>query len=110
MLSSCKWSDSNLGDNYYYLDKYEAIDIGFPDGAIIYKSQQENVFYNVIVHGNVVNVGFNDQFIIVKQIPINHPMDTCYFIILKNTDQVYGPLQFGTFRKITKVFDISLKL
>jgi hypothetical protein len=110
MLSSCKWSDAHLGDNYYYLNKYEAIDSGYPDGAIIYKSQQENVFQNVMVNGNVVKVNFNDQFILAKQSPLKHPTDTVYFIILKKLDKVYGPLKADSFINMKKVFRISLKL
>lgn len=110
MLSSCKWSEANLGDNYYYLNKYEAIDIGYPNGAIIYKSQQEDVFQNVMVPGNVVNVNFNDQYIIAKQSPLKYPTDTVYFIILKNVDKVYGPLKADSFANMKKVLKITLKL
>lgn len=33
--------DSDLGDGYYFLTEYEAEDIGFIDGAVIYKSPKK---------------------------------------------------------------------
>jgi hypothetical protein len=33
--------NEDLGDGYYYLPPYEALDIGFPEGAVIYKSSQK---------------------------------------------------------------------
>ena len=48
--------DQNLGDNYYYLPKYEAKDIGYPGGAIVYKSAEKNIFKEVKIEGEVINV------------------------------------------------------
>ena len=96
-------NEQNLGDNYYYLPEYEAIDIGYPYGAIIYKSEQRYVFNDVKIHRNVISINKNKQFIIAIQqddsiniksgqsnvLDSNH---LHYFIILKKTDVVYGPL------------------
>ena len=95
-------NEQDLGDNYYYLPKYEAVDIGYPDGAIIYKSAQRNVFSDVKIHRTVICVNKNKDFIIaiqqddsvnIKSIQSN-VLDSIYlhyFIIAKQTDMVYGP-------------------
>ena len=59
--------NQELGDNYYFLHDYEAVDIGFPDGAVIYKATQKNVFNNIKIHGNVVGANSNNDFIIAIQ-------------------------------------------
>ena len=95
-------NEQNLGDNYYYLPEYEAIDVGYPEGAIIYKSEQRYVISDVKIHRNVISVNKNKQFIIaiqqdesvnIKSIQSN-VLDSIYlhyFIIVKQTDMVYGP-------------------
>ncbi len=95
-------NEQDLGDNYYYLPKYEAVDIGYPEGAIIYKSAQRNVFVDVKIHRNVTSVNKNRDFIIAiqqddsvniknKQSNVLDDDDLHYFIIVKFTDIVYGP-------------------
>jgi len=94
--------EQDLGDNYYYLPRYEAIDIGFPGGGIIYKSTQKNVFSNIKIYGNVINVNTNEDYIVAIQnadtsyIATTHSTDAKkeslqYFIIQKKSDLVYGP-------------------
>lgn len=92
LLLSCQWSNADLGDSYYYLDKYEAKDIGFPDGAIIYKSETKNLFKDVKISKEVVEVKHNDNFIFAKQLANANRLDTSYYIIDKVGDKVYGPL------------------
>lgn len=93
-------NEQDLGDNYYYLPEYEAIDIGYPDGAIIYKSAQRNVFSDVKIHRTVIGVNKNKDFIIAIQhddsVNVKCMQSTVldsihYFIIAKQTDKVYGP-------------------
>ncbi|MDP2337288.1 MAG: DUF3997 domain-containing protein [Bacteroidota bacterium] len=94
--------EQNLGDNYYYLPKYEAIDVGYPGGAIIYKSPQKNLIRNIKVHGNVYEVSFNEDFIIAIQNADTSYLEKAhssiaeknslnYFIIVKKSDLIYGP-------------------
>ena len=53
-------SDRELGDGYYFLPKYESIDIGYPEGeAIIYKSNQEYSFDEIKISGDVLEVASN---------------------------------------------------
>ncbi len=86
-----------LGNDYYYLPLYEAIDIGFPGGSVIYKSYQKNVFTDIKIRGEVTAVNYDDNFIIAtqqkKENAENYSDKTVnYFIIVKITDDVYGPL------------------
>lgn len=84
------------GERYYYLPEYEAYDLGFPDGGIIYKSSEHNVFSQIIIHGNVVAMNENSAFIIALQRNNEstanstlHSMN--YYIIDRKTDAIYGP-------------------
>lgn len=95
-------SEQYLGDNYYYLPKYEALDIGYPGGSIIYKSDKKNVFVDVKIPNEVIMVNKNKEYIIAIQqdhsahntsMPTNilDSSNLNYFIINKHTDIVYGP-------------------
>jgi len=110
ILSGCRWNDADLGNNYYYLNQYNSVDYGFTDGAIIYKSTQENVFQDIKVSGNVVKVNFNEDYIIAKRIENNNMYDTTYFIIVKKLDKVIGPLKMNSFRQMENKLKIELKL
>lgn len=86
-----------LGDNYYYLPSYEAIDIGYQEGSIIYKSKTKNVFNNIKVPGEVLYVNYDENFIIAVQnsnVNIKEAKDKRlnYFIIVKKSDIVLGPM------------------
>lgn len=116
-------NEQDLGDNYYYLPKYEAVDIGYPDGAIIYKSAERNVFSDVKIHRNVISVVKNKDFIIAIQqddsVNIKSTQTNVlnsnylhYFIITKQTDMVYGPFSKNEYLKKRDELKIphSLKL
>lgn len=92
LFSNCTRDNAELGDSYYYLDNIEAIDIGYPDGAIIYKSKSKLQFDTVIISKEVVHATHNDNFIIAKQLATTNRLDTSYYIIDKNIGKVYGPL------------------
>lgn len=86
--------EQDLGDNYYFLPEYEAIDIGFPDGPIIYKAQQKFIFNDIKLRGNLVSVNSNSDFIIAAQktdslFVVNDSL--LYYIIVKKSDSTYGP-------------------
>ena len=71
-----KQNDQDLGANYYYLPKYEAIDIGYPGGGIVYKSPQKGSFDEIIIHGNVIQAIANKQFIDRKSTRLNSSHST----------------------------------
>ena len=111
LLTACQWNDAKLGHHYYYLNQDEATDVGYPGGAIIYKSAQEYSYSDVIVSGNVVEVRFNDQFIVAKQKPIEKATDTIwYFLINKTNDRVYGPCSMDSIHVLMNKLDVKLKI
>lgn len=89
--------DWDLGNSYYYLPAYEAIDTGTEEGSMIYKSNQRNVFSEIKIYGEVTGVNHDENFIIATQRKrgkvenVNNKI-VQYFIINKKTDVVYGPL------------------
>jgi hypothetical protein len=106
-------NERELGNGYYFLPKYEAIDIGYPDGeAIIYKSKQEYSFSDIIVDGDVIDVKADSKFIIAKQDPIidwkRNEGILKYFIILKKNDSLIGSLNIDEFELNLKKLGIEL--
>ena len=90
-------NDWDLGNNYYYLPPYEAVDIGNPEGSMIYKSYQREVFSEIKIYGEVTVVNHDENFIIAIQRKSDKAENTnnkilSYFIINKKTDAIYGPL------------------
>jgi hypothetical protein len=67
-IISCR-DEANLGYNYYYLSKYDAMDIGMPLGAIVYKSDNKNSFNNVIIYGDVLQCVSNSKYVLALQKP-----------------------------------------
>ncbi|NCA85794.1 MAG: DUF3997 domain-containing protein [Clostridia bacterium] len=105
--------EQDLGDNYYYLPDYEAIDIGFPNGAIIYKATQKNVFNDVKVHGSVVDVNSDSDFIIASQKIGSSYVgkdSLLYYIIVKKTDLISGPYNKEEYLQKREELSIPQKL
>lgn len=65
----CDNDNQVLGHDYYYLPDYEALDMGYVGGGILYKSGIKNSFENVIIPANVVKVKANKRYIIAIQKP-----------------------------------------
>jgi hypothetical protein len=106
-------NDYDLGDSYYYLPKYESIDIGYPEAeAIIYKSAKKNLFTDVKIRGDVISVSSNKDLILASQHPTNiHGIDTVrYFIIRKEMDAVYGPYKKEEYLLMRKQLRIPQEL
>jgi hypothetical protein len=106
-LSSCQ-DESHLGNSYYYLDSFEAIDVGFPDGAIIYKGDKELHFDTTIISKEVIMVTHNDKFIFAKQLATSDIHDTNYYYIDKYSEVVYGPLTLDSSKKISALLNTGL--
>lgn len=103
-----------LGGGYYFLPKYEAIDIGYPDQeAIIYKSENEYVFKSVVIRGDVLDVHSNSKYIIAKRDPLVDENKNSgvleYYIIKKKNDTVIGPLSHKKFLEMTKKLNVNLQ-
>ena len=113
-LICCSCSDRKLGDNYYFLPKYESIDVGYPNSeAIVYKSNQEYVFNNIIIRGDVLEINFNSKYIIAKRDPlISRDKNSGlieYYIVEKKNDKIFGPLTKKDFDKKTVELNINLE-
>ncbi|WP_339918454.1 DUF3997 domain-containing protein [Yeosuana marina] len=115
LLFTCiSCSDRKLGNDYYFLPKYESIDVGYPDSeAIVYKSNQEYVFNDIKIRGDVLEVNFNSKYIIAKRDPLISQDENSgvieYYIIEKKTDKIFGPLTKENFNKKTVEFNINLE-
>lgn len=68
LFSSCL-NEADLGENYHYLPSYEAFDIGYPYGSIIYKSDRKLVFKKILIHADIDKLVSNKQYILVTQKP-----------------------------------------
>lgn len=113
-LLCCSCSERDLGEGYYFLPKYESVDIGYPnEEAIIYQSKEENQFNNIKINGDVVEVKSNSKFIIAKRDPLkSRDINTGiieYYIILKKNDSLIGPLEKRAFHEEIKKCNINLK-
>lgn len=105
--------EQDLGDNYYYLPKYDAIDVGYPGGAIIYKSQQKYLYSDIKIKEEVINVNNDGNFILAIQKSDSSSFgkgSLGYFIIVKNTDLVYGPYDKKSYMQKRKELSVPKKL
>lgn len=121
MVCYLKDKTQDLGDSYYYLPLYEAIDVGFPDGAIIYKGPQKYHYSEVKIKHEVISVKYDKEHILAIQ-RIGAGTDEShssiaqdhlrYYIIEKKTDIVYGPYTYQEYlqRRDTVGVSNTLKL
>jgi hypothetical protein len=107
----------NLGKNYWIFDYYDYKEYGFNDELFIYKSSNINVYEKIILKGNIILVGFNDDIIICAVSKKDLKFDfltsnydeISYYIIDKKSDLVKGP--FDTYKyNIYKLDYGNLKL
>ncbi len=68
LISLIKCDPNSLGKDYYYMDEYEALDIGYPFGQTIYKSENKSYIQEEKVPANVIEVEHNYRYIIAKQV------------------------------------------
>lgn len=68
LLASCH-NVTTVGNDYYYLPDHEAMDIGYPNGSIVYKSSAKNSFEKILVYSAIEKCISNDEYIIVLQKP-----------------------------------------
>lgn len=94
-------TDSDLGDGYYFLPEYEAKDIGSPDGAIVYKSNNKNSYAieDIKIPATVIEAKSTGNYIVAIQTPKNDTIRK-YFIINKKTDEIFENLNKKEFLKV----------
>ena len=114
LLAYAYCSDRKLGNDYYFLPKYESIDVGYPNSeAIVYKSNQEYVFSDIKIRGDVLEANFNSKYIIAKRDPLINREENSgvieYYIIEKKSDKLFGPLTEKGFDEKTIELKINLE-
>ena len=111
-------SEMELGEGYYYLPEYEAIDVGYSGGATVYQSYARNYFDNVLVEGGIVQVQKDTRFILVAQKTPGTPRTAHsgagaaataglgFYIIVKSSATVYGPLDKDAYARKRKALGV----
>lgn len=56
-------------EKYYYLDEFDALDMGYPYGTVIHKSKKLANLDTIIVHSDIVKFSENSSYIIALQKP-----------------------------------------
>ena len=107
IICSCT-DNSDLGDSYYYLDSFEAIDVGFPNGAIIYKSKKKHQFDSIVISKEVVYAIHSNRFIFAKQLSNEQKRDTNYYIIDKLNDKIYRSTSIDSCDKLKRYLKTDL--
>ncbi|MDR1877198.1 MAG: hypothetical protein LBQ84_06195 [Flavobacteriaceae bacterium] len=60
---------SNTSEKYYFLDEFDAMDMGYPYGTVIHKSKETGNFDTIIIHSDIEKYGENKSYIIALQKP-----------------------------------------
>lgn len=100
-MSSC-FSEAELGNGYYYLSYYDAIDVGYNEGSLIYKSTQKSYYQTILIQGGILEVAKDRDYILVgqnqQQTDLKYKTAVYYYwIINKNNSEVFGPLTFDEY-------------
>jgi hypothetical protein len=94
IITGC--DNRKLGDNYYWIPRDVAFDIGYPYGAVIYKSEHQSLIGDIIISRDVIEVNHSDNYIIAIQ-KIYRKDSIRFFIIEKTDATVYGPFNKSEF-------------
>lgn len=102
------WDESYLGDDYYFMSIYEAIDVGSPFGAIVYKSKRKNSYSieDIKIPENVLRAESRGNYIIAIQKSKNEIVER-YFIVDKKNDNVFKNLSKKEFENLCLKLEIK---
>ena len=115
LAMSSYFSEAELGDGYYYLSYYNAIDVGSNEGSMIYKSTQKSYFQTILIKGGIIEVNKDKAYILVgqnkQQLDLKVKTDVYYYwIIEKARTEIYGPLTFDEYIAKKKELGVSESL
>ncbi len=106
--------NQKLGDGYFYLPNYEAIDVGYPDGSIIYKSTKKNLYKEVVVRDNILSVVSDRRYIgVYAKGDLADPQPASgdrFYLVDKISGKVYGPLGDQAFLGIINELEVPGKI
>lgn len=104
------FDDEDLGSHFWYFTPSDAIDVGLTeDDARLYKSVESGNYSNTIIYPTVVDVRFDDDFILaIQRNRKNNGLN--YFIIDKTINSLFGPYNIHDFNQMRKKFNISKEL
>lgn len=118
LLCSCErifHGEEVLGNGYYYLPKYEAIDVGFPKGSVIYQSNNRKIYSNVLIESGIIEAKSDRRHILVgqnreKKDSKDDTVVSFLWIIDKKTNIIYGPLSLDDYLLKKKELGVSNNL
>lgn len=116
IMGACSpWSEQELGDGFFFLPSYIAMDVGFDDGSLIYKSTQKNYYQTILIQGGILEVNKDNRFILVgqneRQMDMNILTEVFYYwIIDKPYTIVYGPFTYSDYLDKKSELKIPKKL
>lgn len=75
-----------LRNGHFFIDEFEALDVGYPGGAIIYRSYEQYYFEEILIQQSVLEAKSDNNFIIAVQRPPSNTVNEAlnYYIIEKN--------------------------
>jgi len=102
------------------LPSYEAVDVGYPGGPVVYKSAQKHLFSLIRIDGDLKGVNANRRFILAVRhppaasaagqgVPLKQP-GLQYFILVKASDAVYGPYTAVEYAQQRKLWGVPQDL
>lgn len=101
-------TDSDLGDNYYFIPEYEATDVGSPYGAVVYKSEVKNSYSveDIKISEKVIQAEARGNYIIAIQELKNDTVKK-YFVIDKRSDKIFNNLNKKEFENLCSKLNIK---
>lgn len=101
--------DISMGNNYWYLSQSAAKELSYSEDAMIYKSFESGNYSDIIINPTVIDICFNDNFILAKQWNKGNS-NLNFYIINKISDSLYGPFSNVEFLKARIRLNVSKDL
>lgn len=105
---------------FFSLQIYDFGDINLGNG-FVYNEEHKHILGSIDVPPTVISYNYDKHFIVIKQIPKKHndaiydkkeysyPLGrdtTYYWLIIKQEQQVFGPLDYDAFHTLTGTYNV----